>query len=182
MALFCFQEPLPQIPVRHRLIAVVEPSVLPPLLVPTPPHAVDEVGGVGVDGHRMPLVYSLQGDARGGNLHPQVGGVLLTTADLLALALPIDYGTVASGAAGAGGCPVGVGVDFRFRQGRRPSHLSPLRSSFRPCIPSLVWFPSRRTIRCSRLTSRLACWWSRSAFARLSCRRRCSSVSSRPSR
>ena len=37
----CLQEPLPQIPVRHRRFAVVEPSVLSPLLVPTSPHAVD---------------------------------------------------------------------------------------------------------------------------------------------
>ena len=31
----------------------------------------------------MPFVYGLQGGARGGNLHPQVGGVLLGAADLL---------------------------------------------------------------------------------------------------
>src|SRR5215216_2106982 len=128
MALFCFQEPLPQIPVRHRLIAVVEPSVLPPLLVPTPPHAVDEVGGVGVDSHRMPLVYHLQGDTSSCYLHPQVGGILLATADLLALALPKDNDSVASGTTGSSGCPVGVGVDFRFRQGRRHSCSSPPRS------------------------------------------------------
>src|SRR5215218_4275766 len=69
----------------------------------------------------MPLVYRLQCDASGGQFHPQIGGVLLTTADLLGLPLPIDYGSVASGPAGAGGCSVGVGVDFRFRQGRRPT-------------------------------------------------------------
>src|SRR5215216_2148422 len=86
----------------------------------------------------MPLVYSLQGDARGGNLHPQVGGVLLTTADLLALALPIDYGTVASGAAGAGGCPVGVGVDFQI-QARTPT--LPLISS--PLILSSLYTLTR---------------------------------------
>src|SRR5215210_975498 len=130
----------------------------------------------------MPFVYPLQGDTSSGYLHPQVGGILLTAADLLGLPLPIDYGTVASGAAGAGGCSVGVSVDFRFRQGRRRSHLSPLRSSLHPRIPSLAWVPRSRTIRCSRSTSRFACWWSRSAFARLSRRRRCSSVSSRPSR
>src|SRR5215211_8466850 len=130
----------------------------------------------------MALVYHLQGDTSSCYLHPQIGGVLLTTADLLSLPLPTDYGTVASGTAGAGGCAVGVGVDFRFRQGRRPSHLSPLGSSLHHRIPSLAWVPSRRTIRCRRSTSPLACWWSRSAFARFSCRRRCSSVSSRPSR
>src|SRR5215210_7610617 len=70
VALRRLQEPLPQLPVRHRLIAVVEPSVLPPLLVPAPPHAVDEVGGVGVDGHKMPLLYCLQSAAGGGQLHP----------------------------------------------------------------------------------------------------------------
>src|SRR5215217_6708215 len=58
-----FQEPLPQVPVRHRLSAVVEPSVLLPLLVPSPSHAVDEVRGVGVDGHDVPLVYRFKGDA-----------------------------------------------------------------------------------------------------------------------
>src|SRR5215210_7754703 len=70
VALRRFQKSLPQLPVRHRLIAVVEPSVLPPLLVPAPPHAVDEVGGVGVDGRDVPLVYGLQCDTRGGQLHP----------------------------------------------------------------------------------------------------------------
>src|SRR5215211_2625002 len=63
-----FQKPLPQVSVRHRLSEVVEPSVLPPLLVPAPPHAVDEVGGVGVDGHDVPLVYGLQCHAGGGYL------------------------------------------------------------------------------------------------------------------
>src|SRR5215210_2396580 len=130
----------------------------------------------------MALVYHLQGDTSSCYLHPQVDGVLLATADLLGLALPRDNDSVASGTTGASGCPVGVGVDFRFRQGRRPSHLCPLRSSFRPCIPSLVWVPSSRTIRYSRSTSPLACWWSRSAFAPLSCRRLWSSVFSRPSR
>src|SRR5215211_6785853 len=77
----------------------------------------------------MPLVYPLQGDTSSCYLHPQVGSVLLTASDLLGLPLPRDNDSVASGTAGAGGCPVGVGVDFRFRQGRRPSHLSPLRSS-----------------------------------------------------
>ena len=125
----CLQEPLPQVPVRHRLIAVVEPSVLSPLLVPTPPHAVDEVGGVGVDGHDVSLVYRLKGDARAGYLHPQVGGVLLTTADLLGLPIPIDFGTVASGPAGAGGCSVGVGVGLKPRQGYRPSRVSLFHSS-----------------------------------------------------
>src|SRR5829696_2384628 len=43
MALRCSEEPFPQIPVRHRLFAMVEPSVLSPLLVPAPSHAVDEV-------------------------------------------------------------------------------------------------------------------------------------------
>src|SRR5215208_6655165 len=113
----------------------------------------------------MPLVYRLQCDASGGQFHPQIGGVLLAAADLLSLPLPTDYGTVASGAAGAGGCAVGVGVDFRFRQGRQPSRLSPLGSSLHHRISSLAWVPSSRTIRCSRSTSRLACWWSRSAFA-----------------
>src|SRR5215211_2057762 len=76
----------------------------------------------------MPLVYHLQGDTSSCYLHPQVGGVLLATADLLALALPGDNDSIASGTTGASGCPVGVGVDFRLRQGRRPSRLSPLRS------------------------------------------------------
>src|SRR5829696_9263949 len=129
----------------------------------------------------MPFVYPLQGDTSSCYLHPEVGGILLAAADLLGLVLPRDNDSVASRTTGPSGCSVGVGVDFRFRQGRRPSHLSPLRSSFRPCIPSLVWFPSRRTIRCSRSTSHLACWWSRSAFAWLSCRSRWSSVFSRPS-
>ena len=175
----CLQEPLPQVPVRHRLIAVVEPSVLSPLLVPTPPHAVDEVGGVGVDGHDVPLVYRLKGDARAGYLHPQVGGVLLTTADLLGLPIPIDFGTVASGPAGAGGCSVGVGVGSSPGKGTDPPAYP---SSTHPFIFSLDWVPSSRTIRCSRSTSRQACWWSRSALARSTSRRRCSSVSSRPSR
>src|SRR5215208_2511427 len=94
VALRRFQKSLPQIPVRYRFFAVVEPSVLPPLLVPAPPHAVDEVGGVGVDGHCMPLVYGLQGDTSSCYLHPQVGGILLAAADLFGLPLPIDYGTV----------------------------------------------------------------------------------------
>src|SRR5829696_21655 len=124
----------------------------------------------------MPFVYGLQGDTSSCYLHPQVGGVLLAAADLFSLPLPRDNDSVASGTTGAGGCSVGVGVDFRFRQGRRDSHLSSLRSSFRPCIPSLAWVPSSRTIRCTRSTSRLACWWSRSAFARLASRHRWSSV------
>src|SRR5215208_4179697 len=77
----------------------------------------------------MPLVYPLQGDTSSCYLHPQVGGVLLAAADLLGLALPGDNDSVASGTTGPSGCPVGVGLDFRFRQGRRPSRLSPLRSS-----------------------------------------------------
>src|SRR5215218_2513806 len=117
----CLQEPLPQVPVRHRLIAVVEPSVLSPLLVPTPPHAVDEVGRVRVDGHCMPLVYPLQGDTCSGYLHPQVGGVLLAAADLLGLPIPGDNDSVASGTAGAGGCPVGVGVGLWLIRAQRPS-------------------------------------------------------------
>src|SRR5215212_4982137 len=76
----------------------------------------------------MPLVYPLQGDTSSCYLHPQVGGILLATADLLALALPRDNNSVASGTTGSSGCSVGVGVDFRFRQGRRPSRLSPPRS------------------------------------------------------
>src|SRR5215203_5307778 len=82
------QEPLPQVPVRHGLSAVVEPSILPPRLVPAPPHAIDEVGRVGVDGHDVPLA----------------------AADLLGLASPGQDYPVASGAAGATRCPVGVGV------------------------------------------------------------------------
>src|SRR5829696_716227 len=70
VALRRLQESLPQIPVRYRFFAVVEPSVLSPLLVPAPPHAVDEVGSVGVAGHCMPLVYGLQCHAGGGYLHP----------------------------------------------------------------------------------------------------------------
>ena len=108
--LHCLQESLPQVPVRHRLIAVGEPTVLSPLLVPASPHAVDEVGGVGVDGHDVPLVYHFEGDARGGNLHPQVGGVLLAAADLLGLPLPRDNDSVASGTTGSTGCSVGVGI------------------------------------------------------------------------
>src|SRR5215203_5749350 len=71
-----FQEPLLQVPVRHRLFAVVKPSVLPPLLVPAPPHAVDEVRRVGVNTHDVPFVYRFKSDARGGHLHPKVSGVL----------------------------------------------------------------------------------------------------------
>ncbi len=129
MALRRLQEPLLQIPVRHRLIAVVEPSVLSPLLVPTSPHAVDEVGGVGENGHDVPFVYRLQGDAGGGQLHPKVRGVLLAAADLFGLPLPIDYGTVASGTAGAGGRSVGVDVGLQFRQRRQPLRPSPVHSS-----------------------------------------------------
>src|SRR5215210_438593 len=77
----------------------------------------------------MPFVYPLQGDTSSGYLHPQVGGILLTTADLLSLPLPIDYNTVASGAAGAGGCSVGVGVGLNPRQGYRPSRISHFHSS-----------------------------------------------------
>src|SRR5215203_7456384 len=127
----------------------------------------------------MSFVYGLQGDTSSYYLHPQVGGVQLAAADLFRLPLPRDNDSVASGTAGAGGCPVGVGVGLNPRQGTdHPAYPT----STHPCIFSLDWVPSSRTIRCSRSTSRLACWWSRSAFARLSCRRRCSSVSSRPSR
>src|SRR5215211_693392 len=77
----------------------------------------------------MPLVYRLQCDASGGQFHPQIGGVLLTTADLRGLALPIDYGTVASGAAGAGGCSVGVDVGLQFRQRRQLLRPSLVHSS-----------------------------------------------------
>jgi hypothetical protein len=98
-----FQEPLPQIPVRHGPLAVVEPAVFSPLLVPAPSHAVDEVGGIGIDGHRMALPYVLQSGAGGGYLHPQVGGVVLSPADLHGPPLPKqDDCPVASGAAGAG--------------------------------------------------------------------------------
>src|SRR5918998_2012952 len=107
------QESRPQVPVRHGNFAVVEPPVLPPRLVPSPPHAVDEVGRVGVDRNDVPLFYSLQGDARGGHLHPQVGGVLLAAPDLLGLASPGDDHPVASGATGAARCTVGVGVSLR---------------------------------------------------------------------
>src|SRR5215210_8511278 len=120
----------------------------------------------------MPLVYPLQGDTSSGYLHPQVGSILLAAADLLGLVLPRDNDSVASRTTGPSGCSVGVGVDFRFRQGRRPSHLSPLRSCLYPCILSLAWVPSRRTIRCSRSTSRFACWRSSSALARSASRRR----------
>src|SRR5829696_3428573 len=75
----------------------------------------------------MPLVYHLQGDTSSCYLHPKVGGVLLGAADLLGLLPPRDNDSVASGTPGASGCSVGVGVDFRQR--RRPSRLSPLRSS-----------------------------------------------------
>lgn len=60
---------------------------------------------------------------------------------------------------------------------------SPVHPLFtHPCLPSGAWASSSRTIRCSRSTSRLAFWWSSSALARSSSRRRLSSVSSRPSR
>src|SRR5215203_5643725 len=100
------------------LNAVVEPSFLSPLLVPASSHAVDEVGGVGVDGHRITLVYSLQRDAGGGYLHPQVGGVLLSAADLLGPPVPVvDNGPVASGTSGARGRSVGVDVGLLLGQG-----------------------------------------------------------------
>src|SRR5215217_6178682 len=121
VALGPFQEPLPQVPVRHRLFAVVEPSVLPPILVPAPPHAVDEVRGVGVDAHDVPFVYRFKGDARGGQFHPKVGGVLLAATYLLGIALPRQHGPVSAWAAGATGCAVGIGVSLLgswLRQGR----------------------------------------------------------------
>src|SRR5215204_402928 len=99
------KEPLPQVPVRHRLSEVVEPSVLPPLLVPSPPHAVDEVGAVRVDAHDVPFVYRFKSDARGGQFHPKVGGVQLAATYLLGFALPRHDGPVAAWAAGANGCP-----------------------------------------------------------------------------
>src|SRR5215213_10280451 len=119
-----FQEPLPQVPVRHRLSEVVEPSVLPPLLVPTAPHAVDEVGAVRVDAHDVPFVYRFKSDTRGGQFHPKVGGVQLAATYLLGFALPRHDGPVAAWAAGANGCPVGIGVSLlssRLRQGRQRS-------------------------------------------------------------
>src|SRR5215213_4404188 len=100
-----FQEPLLQVPVRHRLSEVVESSVLQPRLVPASPHAVEEVRRVGVDAHDVPFVYRFKGDARGGQFHPKVGGVLLAATYLLGLALPRQHGPVAAWAAGANGCP-----------------------------------------------------------------------------
>src|SRR5215203_4464418 len=150
-----FEEPLPQVPVRHGPPAVVEPAVFPPLLVPAPSHAVDEVRGVGVDGHRMAIPYGLQSDAGCGYLHPQVGGVALSAADLHRLALQKrDYGPVASGTAGACRCPVGVDVDLTLGRGCRFSARLP---SAHPCIASPARLPSSRTINCSRSTSSLAC-------------------------
>src|SRR5919112_2921561 len=145
MALRRPEEPLPQIPVRHRLFAMVEPTVLSPLLVPAPSHAVDEVGGVGVDGHRKSLVHGLQRDACGGYLHPQVSGVLLAAADLLDPPVPVDdNGPVAPGTAGAGGRSVGVDLDFLLGQGRWPSAYLPSTHSR---VPPPARVPSSRTIR-----------------------------------
>ena len=59
VALCRFQELFPQISIRYRLLDVVEPSVLSPLFVPAPLHAVDEVGRVGVDGYFMSLINHL---------------------------------------------------------------------------------------------------------------------------
>src|SRR5215207_5575954 len=116
MALRRLEEPLPQVPVRHRPFTVIEPTVLPPLLVPASSHTVDEVGGVGVDGHSMILIYGLERHARSSYHHPQVGSVLFAAAYLLRLSIPEDYGPVAPGTAGS--CGRSVGVDVGFRPGR----------------------------------------------------------------
>src|SRR5919112_1203196 len=102
----------------------------------------------------MPFFYGLQGDTCSCYLHPEVGGVLLAAADLLGLPIPRDNDSVASGPARAGGCPVSVGVGLWLIRAQRPStHRS---------MTSFAWVPSSRTIRCSRSTSRFACWRSRS--------------------
>src|SRR3712207_1268310 len=117
------QQPLPQVPIRHGLLAVVEPSVGPPPLVPAPPHAVDHVGRIGVDGHLVPLVYRLQGGAGRGQLHPEIGAIPLRAADLLGPTPPRQNGPVAPGATGSRRCPVRVGASLESLgpgQGRRP--------------------------------------------------------------
>src|SRR5215217_3379853 len=90
----------------------------------------------------MPPVYPLQGDTSSCYLHPQVGSVLLAAADLLGLALPRDNDSVAARTAGAGGCPVGVGVDFRFRQGRRPPAYLLSAHPFIPVCPRSLGSPA----------------------------------------
>src|SRR4051812_16195869 len=126
----------------------------------------------------MPLVYRFQGNACGGHFHPEVCGILSAAAGLLDPTLPGQNDAIASRATGAVGCPVGVGARLRFwRQGRRTSCWLLF---VHPCLHSVA--PISRTIRCNRSTSRLACWWSSSTLALLVSRRRCSSVSSKPSR